>query len=246
MGQHPTLYHFTFVMNFRTALPALLLALLTPAVHAEKPPAQHRFEKDILAFEAQARQSPPPQGAILFAGDSQFTRWKSIHEDLPGYTVINRGFGGSTMADLLYYTDRIVIPLKPRRIVVHEGGNDIHSGRTPEQLLADIKAFITKVQAALPGVPIGISSLTPSPARWSETDTRKRANQMIKDYIATQKNVVFIDLFDGYLGTDGKPREELFVADRTHHSAAGYQVRVRLTKPFLGEPDQRPASAAGK
>lgn len=213
-----------------------ILALLTLNAAAAEP---HRFEKDILAFEAADKTTPPPQGAILFVGDSQFTRWKSIHEDLPEYVLINRGFGGSTMADLLYYTDRLVIPYKPRRIVVHEGGNDIHSGRTPEQLLADVKSFIEKVHAALPEVPIGISSLTPSPARWAETDTRKRTNQMIKDYIATQKNVVFIDLFDAYLGADGKPREELFVADRTHHSAAGYQVRIGITRPFLGKPDKK-------
>jgi lysophospholipase L1-like esterase len=199
----------------------------------------NKFEKDILAFEAADRKSPPPAGAILFAGDSQFTRWKTIHEDLPEYSVINRGFGGSQMTDLLQYTDRIVIPYRPRLIVINEGGNDLHAGRTPDQLLADFKAFVEKVRAALPETRIIMSSLTPSPARWSEIETRTVVNRRLQDYIATQKNVVFVDLFDAYLGADGKPNDEYFVADHLHHSAAGYQVRLKFTRPLLGKPDKQ-------
>ena len=242
------LYHQRMKTLFSRRFPPLTLACLWAAVFslfpargrgAEAPTSTNRFEKDILAFEAADRKSPPPQKAILFAGDSQFTRWKSIHEDLPGYTVINRGFGGSQMSDLLEFTDRIVIPYKPRLIVVNEGGNDIHVGRTPEALLADIKTFVNKVRAALPATRIAISGLAPSPARLSESDVRKRFNEMLKAYIASQKDVMYIDLFDAYLGPDGKPREELFVEDRLHHSAAGYQVRMRIMQPVLGEPDRK-------
>jgi lysophospholipase L1-like esterase len=215
----------------------LFLAAALTALHgapAQEP--QNRFEKAIVAFEAADQISPPPQDAILFVGDSQFTRWKTIHEDLKGYTVINRGFGGSRMSDLLHYVDRIVIPYRPRLIVVNEGGNDIHAGRTPEALLADFKAFVAKVQRALPHTRIALSGLQPSPARWEQADIRRRFNVMLRAYVATQENVVYVDLFDAYLGADGKPREDLFVADRLHHSAAGYAVRVRVMREILGEP----------
>ena len=141
------------------------------------------------------------------------------------------------MTDLLIYTDRIVLRYKPRMIVVNEGGNDIHSGRTPEQLLADIQTFVNRVRAPQPDAAIAFSGLTPSPARWSETDTRLRFNQMLKGYLATGKNLIYLDLFDSYLGADGKPREELFVEDKLHHSAAGYAVRIRIMRPILGVPD---------
>jgi lysophospholipase L1-like esterase len=195
------------------------------------------FEKDILAFEAADRTNPPPSGSILLVGDSQFTRWKTVHEDLPEYRIINRGFGGSRMSDLLLYTDRIVLRYKPRMIVVNEGGNDIHAGRTPEQLLADITNFVGHVRTVLPDTPIVFSGLTPSPARWSETDTRLRFNRMLRGYLASGKNLVYLDLFDAYLGDDGKPREQLFVEDKLHHSAAGYAVRMRIMRPILGPPD---------
>ena len=87
---------------------ALFVFASLHSIHAADASA-HPFEKDILAFEASDQKTPPLHGAILFVGDSTFTKWKSIHEDLPGYTVINRGFGGSQMSDLLYFTDRIVL-----------------------------------------------------------------------------------------------------------------------------------------
>lgn len=224
-------------------IPALLtfLAAMLPAWSTYAAPPDHRFEKDIAAFEAQDQKSPPAQGAILFVGDSTYTKWKGIHEDLPEFTVINRGFGGSTMSDLLYFTDRVVLPYKPRLIVVQEGGNDLHGGRTPEQLLADMKAFVEKVQSGLPGTPILLCSTTPNPARWSEVETRKKANELVKEYAASQKNVTYVNLFDAFLGSDGKPREELFVEDHMHPSHAGYQLRVQILRPLLGKPDRNSA-----
>jgi lysophospholipase L1-like esterase len=200
--------------------------------------APHHFEKEVAAFEAADTIHLPPQGAILFVGDSTFTRWRSIHEDLAGYTVINRGFGGSQMADLLYFTDRIVLPYRPRLIVVQEGGNDLHGGRTPDAFLADVRAFVEKVRTALPAVPIILGSLTPNPARWSEVETRKRANQLLQEYAAAQKGVTYLNLFDDWLDADGKPRQELFVEDHLHPSALGYQLRVKIMRPILGAPDQ--------
>lgn len=222
------------------ALSALLLPILSAAQVREGGDRVaveiNRFEKDIVSFETADRESPPPQGAILFVGDSQFRRWTSIHEDLKGYAVINRGFGGSRMSDVLHYADRIVIPYRPRLIVVNAGGNDIHAGRTPEEVLADCRAFVDRVRAALPGTRIALSSLQPSPARWSQAETRRRFNAMLRDWVGTQRDVIYIDLFDAYLGPDGKPRPELFVEDMVHHNAAGYEVRMRIMRPILGEP----------
>ncbi len=223
----------------KSILTCLTLSLVSlVALHAGEPAAKpHAFEKDIEAFETADKKSPPKANAILFVGDSTFTRWTTIHDDVRGYTVINRGFGGSTMSDLLYFFDRVVVPYKPRMIVVQEGGNDIHGGRTPEQFLADVKTFMAKVRAAMPDVPIVFGGIAANSARWSEADTRRQTNKLVKEYLATEKNVVFVDFFDALLGPDGKPNDDLVVADHMHPSPTGYQLRVKLIKPFLGEPD---------
>jgi lysophospholipase L1-like esterase len=198
-----------------------------------------RFEKNVVAYEATDKATPPPMGAILLAGDSQFYRWKTLAEDLPGYTIVNRGIDSFQSPDLLYYLDRLVLPYKPRMIVLHIGGNDVHNGRTAEQVLADFKTFVEKVRAALPGVPIAFTSITPSPGRWAEADVRRDANRLVKAYTATQPKLFFIDLWDAFLTADGKPREDLFVEDRIHPNHEGYLVRVRIMRPLLGEPDRK-------
>lgn len=220
---------------------ALLLALaFVLNATAQTPAPENRFEKQVLAYEAADRASPPPQGAILLAGDSQFFRWKTVPEDLPGYTVVNRGVDSFQSSDLLQYTGRLVLPYKPRLIILHVGGNDIHNGKTAERVLADFQAFAAQVHAVLPGVPIAFSSITPSPGRWDEADRRKVANQLVKDYIATQPGLHFIDLWDAMLTTEGKPREDIWVADRVHPNHAGYLIRVQIMRHLLGEPDRKP------
>src|SRR6185503_254048 len=150
---------------------SILAALTTPAIllsvacFAQAPAMtmQQRFEQKVLEYEAADRASPPSRGAILFAGDSQFYRWKTIHEDLPGYTLINRGVDSFQFRDLIHYVDRIVIPYAPRLIVLHVGGNDVHNGRTPVQVLEDFRGFVKRVRVKLPQVPIVYSSITPGP-----------------------------------------------------------------------------------
>ncbi len=221
-------------------IPVLLLALVLSALAAEPTAPENRFEKQVRLYEESDRTSPPPHGAILLAGDSQFFRWKTFQEDLAGYTVINRGVDSFQTSDLIQFTDRLVLPHQPRLIVLHVGGNDIHNGKSPERVLADFKAFVAQVHAVLPHVPVFFSSITPSPGRWAEVAQRKAANQLLKDYIATQPDLKFVDLWDAMLTPDGKPRENIWVEDRVHPNHAGYLIRVGLMRPLLGPPDHSP------
>lgn len=215
---------------------AAILLCTADASQGQAPGLQERFEKKVLEYEAADKAAAPPRDAILFAGDSQFYRWKTIHEDLPGFTLINRGIDSFQFPDLIRYLDRLVLPYRPRLIVLHVGGNDVHNGRTPAQLLADFQDFVTRVRARLPDVRIVYSSITPGPGRWDEAPQRVAANRVIQQYIATQPNLDFVDLWSAMLNPDGQPREELWVEDRVHPNHAGYLIRVRLTRPLLGPP----------
>jgi lysophospholipase L1-like esterase len=197
-----------------------------------------RFAAKVAEYAAEDRAHPPPKGAILFAGDSQFYRWKTIHEDLPGYTLINRGIDSFQLEHLIQYADRLVLPYYPRLIVLHVGGNDVHSGKSPERVLADFKTLVAKIRTKYPKVPVVFSSLTPGPGRWDEAPQRVATNRVLRDYIATQPDLKFVDLWTAMLTSDGKPREDIWVEDRVHPNHAGYLLRVELTKPFLGPPDR--------
>lgn len=225
-------------------------AILTAAViasasvaSAQTAPDSKRFEKVVLTYEAADKATAPPRGAILLVGDSQFYRWKTLSEDLPGYTVVNRGIDSFQSPDLLFYFDRLVPLYKARMIVMHVGGNDIHNGRTPAQVLADFKTFVAKVRATQPDVPIAFSSITPSPGRWSEKDQRIEANRLVKSYVATERNLHFIDLWDAFLKPDGTPNDALYGEDRIHPNQDGYRVRVKIMRPLLGKPDKATPSS---
>ena len=113
------------------------------------------------------------------------------------------------------------------------GGNDIAAGKTPERVRDDFRAFAEKVRAKLPTVRIAYMTINGTPSRWAHVDREKTANQLIKDYIAQGENLDYIDTVDSTLGPDGKPREELFVADRLHFNADGYKILAEVVRPHL-------------
>lgn len=223
-------------MRIRCAqLLLLAFVFVVASLRAEDKSPSSKWEKDIQAFEAVDKKSPPPQGGVLFIGASGIRMWTLLEKDFPNHRVINRGFGGSQIADVTYFADRIVVPYKPKLIVLQSGGNDINAGKSSEQVADDFKAFVVKVRAVLPETRIVYFSMQPAPARWSQADKQKRGNQLIKDHIAAGKNMAYLNAWDAFVGPDGMPREELFVADKLHHNAEGYKVRAELVRPYLDE-----------
>jgi lysophospholipase L1-like esterase len=207
--------------------------LWTHALLAQDKSPPNKFEPEVKAFEVADKKSPPPEHAILFVGASGIKLWKTLEKDFPEHQVINRGFGGSQIADAIYFADRIVIPYKPKTILLQSGGNDINAGKTPEQVAEDYRLFVEKVRAKLPEVRILFMSLQPSPARWSQAEKQKQTNALILKQIQAGKNMAYIDAYDAFLNRDGQPRGELFVADKLHHNEAGYKIRTTLVLPFL-------------
>ncbi len=225
-------------MNTRMSVSSVILGFLICAASqfsAAKPPESLKWEKDIQAFEAADRAKPPTQGAILFIGSSTIRFWKTLAQDFPEYNVINRGFGGCQIVDCTYYVDRIVVPYNPRLIVLRAGGNDIQAGKTPEQVAADFQAFVEKVHAKLPKVRIAYMTINATPSRWANVEREKKANQLIKDYIAANDNLDYINTYDATMGADGKPRRELFVKDRLHFNADGYKIQAAKVRDYLAQ-----------
>ncbi|MCE9526432.1 MAG: hypothetical protein K8R36_10295 [Planctomycetales bacterium] len=211
----------------------LAMALGIEFARGQEKAPPNKFEGEIKAFEELDKKSPPPQNAILFIGASGIKLWKTLEKDFPDHQVINRGFGGSQISDAIHFADRIVIPYKPKTILLQSGGNDINAGKSPEQVAEDYRLFVEKVRTKLPEVRILFLSLQPSPARWAQAEKQKKTNALIRKQIEAGKNMAYIDAYDAFLTADGKPREELFVADKLHHNEAGYKIRKTLVTPFL-------------
>jgi len=193
------------------------------------------WETSIQKFEAQDQLNTPLKNAILFVGSSSFTFWSTLEQDMAPLPVINRGFGGARMPDVVYYVERIVLPYHPRAVVLFAGTNDI-SGSKPanaRQVYDSYLAFVQCVQGSLPETIIYFVAITPTPARWKYWSIASDANRLIQEHTQNDPRLRFIDLTEHLLGADGKPERSLYRIDRLHPNAKGYVKWTAVIKPRL-------------
>jgi lysophospholipase L1-like esterase len=213
----------------------LLLALLNVACQGpgsgdEDP---RRFEPEIRAFEAHDRAAIPPPGGIVFVGSSSIKNWVDVAKDFPGRPVLNRGFGGSTLADVRYYEDRVVLRYKPRLVLLYAGDNDLAMGRSPERVLRDYREFVAHLRSVRPGTRLVYVSIKPSPARRALLDAARRTNELIGSEIGRDTLASYVDVFTPMLDPGGQPRAALYGPDSLHMSRSGYLLWRTLLDPAI-------------
>ena len=218
-------------VNFtRTLITALSVFLFTGIIYGQDP---LRFRGEVE--EIITRQSTSPKkNAMLFTGSSSVRMWKDLSSAFPGYNTINTGFGGSSMSELFYYTQELVINFKPKKIFIYEGDNDIASGKTPDQILADAQKVLNYIRGQLPKkTKVYFISAKPSVSRWKLKTEYETFNQLLKGWVEKQKNVEFIDVWNPMLGADGNVKPDLFIEDQLHMNKKGYDIWTSVLKPYL-------------
>lgn len=230
-------------MNLHIALPFVTALVVSFQLFAEAPakwpkpkPTTHdysKWEKAVAAFEEADHKSPPPKGAALFVGSSTIVRWKTLAEDFPGTAVLNRGFGGNQIKDSTHFAERMIFPYEPSMIFLRAGGNDINAGWPAADVFEDFKAFVAKMRSRFPDVPIAFIGLSPTIKRIEQIAEGNKLNDLVAAWCKTQKDLIYIDTRDMSLGSDGKPRADLFVADMLHFNEAGYKLLAGRVRPFV-------------
>ena len=227
--RHPRFCRRWFPVIVATA--ALVACPHVPLGLAAEPEGD-RWEETIVAFEASDRESPPAKGGVLFVGSSSIRMWK-LDQWFPDRPTLNRGFGGSQIADVNRYTARIVLPYQPRTILFYAGDNDINAKKSPEQVAADFTAFVGMVRGELPETMIHFIAIKPSLKRWEQYGTQQHANSLIEAMCQGDARLSYIDVVTPMLGEDGKPRPELFADDGLHLNDAGYALWTEIVSPLL-------------
>jgi lysophospholipase L1-like esterase len=220
---------------------AAALLVLAPASSWAEPPApvlspdDLRWKKSIDAFAEVDRSSAPPPGGIVFVGSSSIRLWNSLENEFrgPHPIILNRGFGGATMSDCTRYLERVVIPYKPRLVLVYAGDNDLAEGRQPRHVLDQFVSFVEGIRRTLPATRIAYISIKPSPAREGLIVKMREANELILKYARASDNLDFIDVFTPMLDSDGQPRKELFGTDSLHLNRAGYALWRSIIAPYV-------------
>ena len=191
------------------------------------------FEPEIHAFELADRLHPPAAGGVVFVGSSSIKNWTNVAADFPGVPVLNRGFGGSTLADVVQYMDRIVLRYRPRLVVLYAGDNDLAMGRSPDRLVADYQSFAARLRAKQPCTRLVFISIKPSPSRRTLMPAAREANRRIRAETARDSLQTFVDVFSPMLGPQEQPRPELYLADSLHMTRTGYLLWRRLLTPVV-------------
>ncbi len=191
-----------------------------------------RWEKTISKFEAEDQVSPQKPGQIVFVGSSSIVRW-NLPESFPGLDAINRGFGGSLLADTVHFFDRVVVPYQPRTIVVYAGDNDLARGFDADFVVDQFRQLLAKRAKALPKSKLIFIGIKPSISRWKLIEQVRKANADIKDICEKTPNTVYLDVDTPMIGEDGTLSPKWFVKDGLHLSPEGYQLWNDLLRPHI-------------
>lgn len=193
-----------------------------------------RFWNEIKAFKTADSLQAPERHAIVFVGSSSFRMWKDLQQDFPDHVVINRGFGGSSLPHVIDYADEIVIPYKPKQVVIYCGDNDFMTDTVTSEIVTDrFKTLFKLLRKEIPRAEIIYVSIKPSPSRQHLMPQMAEANAAIRAFLEEQKRAAYVNIWDPMLDENGVPRRELFLKDMLHMNEKGYDIWQKALEPVL-------------
>jgi len=193
---------------------------------------QKIWQTEIDAFD-KLNGTNPLQNGILFTGSSSIRMWKNPAMDFNNPKILNRGFGGSQIIDLIENFDQVILKYHPQKIVIYSGDNDIQEGKTAEIVFGDFCVLYGMIKAKLPNAQVYYIAIKPSLNRWNKVIEMQKANTMIHEYLNTKSNAAFVDIFSPMIDITGKPSEKWFLEDGLHMTDEGYLLWTKILAPFI-------------
>ena len=180
----------------------------------------HRFDEEIKSITELTM--PVGKDLAVFTGSSSIRLWKDLEKDCHGMQVINTGFGGSSMSDLLYFIDQAVLRFRPNKVYIYEGDNDIAANIEPQEILRAAMLIVNKILESNSGTKIYFISAKPSPSRWKYKDQYVAFNSLLKDYCDSHQQLFYIDVWNKMLDENDRPAPHIFTSDSLHMNRQGY------------------------
>ena len=207
----------------KTAMLVICLLQISLMVCAQQMPD---FWNDIRAFKKSDSAHPLPKHEILFVGSSSFTKWTDVQSYFPSYPIINRGFGGSTLVDVIRYAPDIIYPYDPKQVVIYCGDNDLASSDTISvaTVYGRFVQLFQMIRQKLPSAIIVYVAIKSSPSRVKLMPKAAETNSKIRNFLSKQPNTGFVDVYALMLDASGKPKEDIFIEDKLHMNAKGYAI----------------------
>lgn len=225
---------YLFKINSMKFLSRRLLFLVLMVFYSATAISQP-FINEIMAFRRADSIAKPPQNAILLIGSSSFTNWKNVATYFPNHTIINRGFGGSSLPHMTLYAEDIIFKYNPKQIIIYCGENDLTGGPsiTADTVFERVKKLHQLIRARYKKVTISYISMKPSPSREKYLETMQKGNRLIKTFMEQQKKSNYIDVYNSMLDDNGNILTHIFLSDKLHMNAEGYKIWQGIIAPYL-------------
>ena len=174
------------------------------------------------------------KNVILFTGSSSIRVWNDLKTDFPKYNVLNRGFGGSQMTDMVIHAEELILRYHPKQIFIYEGDNDINAGKSPDEILKEADKLLSLIRKKLPRkVEVVFISPKPSLIRWQLKDKYLDYNRKLEEWTKQRKNVTFIDVWTPMLDAEGNVMKDLFIEDGLHMNRTGYEIWAKVIGLYI-------------
>lgn len=159
--------------------------------------------------------------------------WKDISTYYPEHQIINTGFGGSEMSDLLYHLEHTVLKFAPVKVFIYVGENDVDSGRPITLIIEQTEKVVETIESKFPDCQIILISAKPSLVRWHLHPAYEKLNQEFEDLANKDANRKYVNIWDVMLNDRGVVNPSLFIGDGLHMNKAGYDIWGRVIRPFV-------------
>lgn len=187
-----------------------------------------RFKKqDSIAF--------PAPNQVLLIGSSSFTIWKDVQSYFPNTPIINRGFGGSSLPDLIRYRYDVIFPYQPKQIFIYCGENDFAASDTISVKTVTQRFVVLHqlIRAKFPTTNLVYVSMKPSVSRVHLMPKFDAANTAIAEFLKKDIHALYADVYKAMLKPDGTVMDDIFLADRLHMNAKGYAIWQKVLAAFM-------------
>lgn len=220
-----TLNRFLLLIIF---LPLLITCQYTPRSELPDP---LRFAGEIEQIKKKTFNKDKDR--IVFTGSSSIRMWQDILAHYPEYQIINSGFGGAEMSDLLYHLEHAVLKFAPAKVFIYGGDNDVGSGRPVSLIMEQAVKIAEIIESKFPDCQIIFISAKPSIVRWHLHPTYEKLNQELELLASKNGNIRYVNIWEAMLNDRGVVNPSLFIADGLHMNQVGYDIWSQAIRPYV-------------
>ena len=196
-----------------------------------------RYADTIEQYRRFDKRNLLPSDPVLFVGSSSIVYWETS-VSFPGYPVINRGFGGASLPEVIHFYDDVIKKHAPSVVVVY-CDIDVENGKSPEFSVQAFKQLVNRISEDFPTTNIVFLSMKPTliddVLGKQVRENKIMTNNLLADYSDSKDNLHYVDVSRVMFADDTGLKDEIFLDDGMHLNALGYELWNPIVKAKIDQ-----------